>query len=104
MIVSELARLLDGLPEAELAEAKELSKGRLILRMEESRAVASSIGVQELVRGKIETIDDMVAGFNRVTGDDVRRVARRVIRPERVALAVVGPFKSEARFLQALKF
>lgn len=104
VIVGELVRLLDGLPQAELDEARELSKGRLILRMEESRAVSSSIGVQELVRGKIETVDNMIAAFNKVTGDDVRRVARRVIRPERIALAVVGPFRSEARFLQALKF
>ncbi|MBI4306045.1 MAG: insulinase family protein [Chloroflexi bacterium] len=104
VVVAELVKLLDGIPDDELNKAKELSKGRLILRMEESRSVASSIGVQELVKGEVETVDDMIAGFNGVTVDDVRRVARRVVKPNRIALAVVGPFRSEARFLQALKF
>lgn len=104
VIVEELVKLLDGLPAAELEQARELSKGRLILRMEDSRSVATSIGVQELVKGRVETVDDMIAEFNKVTVDDVKRVAGRVIRPEKLALAVVGPFRSEARFAEALKF
>ena len=104
VIVEELAKLLKGLPSAELEQARELSKGRLILRMEDSRSVATSIGVQELVKGRVETLDEMIKGFDAVTPEDVKRVARRVVRKEGMAMAVVGPFRSPSRFAEALKF
>ena len=39
-ILEELQRLKEEVPEPELSKAKELCKGRLLLRMEDSRSVA----------------------------------------------------------------
>ena len=97
-VLGELAKMRGGVPEPELRKAKELIKGRLQLRMEDTRAVASWLGTQELLRDEILTVDDALSVIERVTIDDVNRVADELLRPERMSLAVVGPYRSEARF------
>jgi len=104
VIMDELTKLREGVTQEELDRAREVSKGRLLLRMEESRAVASFIGVQELLRGEVRTIDQLIGDMDAVTTDDVTRVAQRVLHPEKLALAVVGPFRSAARFVRHLDF
>ncbi len=104
VIVEEMARIRDGVTEWEFEQARELSKGRLLLRMEDSRAVASSIGIQELLRGQIKSVEEMVADIESVQIEDIARVAKRVIRRDKLAFVMVGPFKSATRFERALKF
>jgi len=102
-ILGELERVKHDVPEAELRKAKEFIKGRLLLRMEDTRAVASWLGGQELLRGEILSVDDVVRIIDDVTADDLKRVASDLFRPERLNLAVVGPFRSEARFATLLQ-
>ena len=101
-IRAELARMDEGVPEAELRKAKEFIKGRIQLRMEDTRAVSSWLGAQELLRDEVLTVDQILASVEAVTEDDLRRVARDLLRPERMHLAIVGPYKSEARFEKLL--
>ena len=51
-LMGELRRLRDGVPEEELARAKELSKGRLLLRMEDTRSVSGWIGARSCSRAR----------------------------------------------------
>jgi len=44
----------------ELNKAREYSTGRLLLRMEDTRAVASWLGAQELLQGSVRTPDEVV--------------------------------------------
>jgi predicted Zn-dependent peptidase len=97
-VLTELGKMRTGVPESELRKAKDLVKGRLQLRMEDTRAVASWLGTQELLRDEILTVDDALDVIERVTLADVNRVAEDLLRPERISLAVVGPYRSEARF------
>jgi predicted Zn-dependent peptidase len=90
------------IPDVELAKAKQYLKGRFLLRMEDSRAMASFLGGQELLRGKIESVDDVVQSIDTVTVEDVLRVAQDIIRDERAHLAVVGPYRSTDRFSRLL--
>ncbi|MBI4498920.1 MAG: insulinase family protein [Chloroflexi bacterium] len=101
-VMEELQRMQDGLAEEDLRKAKELSKGRLLLRMEDTRTVASWIGGQELLMGEVLTPEDVVAAIDAVTPEDTVRVARQLFVPERLTLAVVGPFKSTRRFERVL--
>ncbi|GAI12384.1 unnamed protein product, partial [marine sediment metagenome] len=52
-ILDQLSQLKELVPESELVKAKELSKGRLLLRMEDSRNVAGWMGGQEILTGRI---------------------------------------------------
>lgn len=101
-ILQELAKLRDGVPEEELIRAKESMKGRLLLRLEDTRAVASWTGAQELLRNSILTVDEALALIDSVTSEDIRRVAGYLFVKERLNLAIVGPYRSEDRFLNLL--
>jgi predicted Zn-dependent peptidase len=104
VILGELGKMRDGVTEAEWAQARELTKGRMMLRMEESRAVTSFLGIQELLRDKVESVDAVIEKIEAVTLDDIKRVANRIISAENLVLAVVGPFDDASRFEKLLKF
>lgn len=88
--------------EGELAKAKEFVKGRLLLQMEDSAAVASWLGGQELLEGKILTVEEVLEIIDAVTAKEVQRVAQGLLVGERLNLAVVGPFPEEDRFRELL--
>ena len=104
VILEELARLKDQpVPEAELTTAKELTKGRFWLSLEDSRNVASWLGSQELLLGHIQSVDEVVAQVAAVTPADIQRLARQLFIQGQLNLALVGPFKKEGRFAGLLK-
>jgi predicted Zn-dependent peptidase len=94
--------MTDTVPEKELTKAKEFIKGRLQLRMEDTRAVASWLGGQELLRREILTVDDVLEIVDGVSAQSLKRVANELWRTDAFRLAVVGPFRSEARFQKLL--
>lgn len=96
--LSETAALLRSLPESELEKGKQMARGRIQLRMEDTRSVAGWLGSQELLLNRILTVDDVVARIDAVTRDDVLRVAGDLLRPERATIAAVGPFDGTAVF------
>jgi predicted Zn-dependent peptidase len=99
VIIEELERLrADSVSEAELTKARELSKGRLLLRMEDTRNVGGWIGAQELLLGAVRSVEQAVAEMEAVTLDDMQRVARNIVDPSKLYLAVVGPYRSDKRF------
>jgi predicted Zn-dependent peptidase len=102
-VLDELGQMQDGLTSEELHKAKELTKGRLLLRMEDTRAVSSWMGGQELLTGQVLTPDEVVEKIDAVTVEGTRRVAGRLFRVERLSLALVGPYASEKRFQKLLR-
>ena len=95
-ILEELDRLKRDIPEDEVAKAREMTRGRLLLRMEDSRNVVSWLGSQELITGQILTPDDVVAQIEQVTAEDLKRVASETMRADRLSLAVVGPVRAKS--------
>jgi predicted Zn-dependent peptidase len=101
-LMRELRRLGEGVPMAELQRAKELAKGRMLLRMEDTRSVSGWLGGQEVLSGAILTPDDVVARLDEVTPDNVTSVVQSLLRRDQLNLALVGPHRSERRFLPLL--
>jgi predicted Zn-dependent peptidase len=102
VIMQELTALRDGVPNQELQKAKEVFKGRLLLRMEDTRSVASWIGAQELLWGEVKTPEEIVKAIDAVTVEDLQRLAESLLEPAKLNLAVVGPYRSEGRFQSLL--
>ena len=98
VILKELAKMRDGVTEGEWKQALQLTKGRMMLRMEESRAVSSFLGIQELIRGEVQSVDEVIANISAVTREDIKRAANRVIKSENLVLAIVGPFDDSDHF------
>jgi len=103
-ILAQLERICaEPVSDAELSRARAYTRGRLELRMEDSGAVAGWIGTGEALLPRILTVDEVVGQLNAVTVDDLLRVAQRYLDPAGVRLAVLGPFRSRARFERAMK-
>ena len=102
-ILEQVGALRDGLPEEELEKAKRLSAGRLMLRMEDTRAVASWMGQSEMLLGKIAHVDDVIEQVDAVTTEDVHCIANDVLVSERLNIAVVGPCRGHRRIERMLR-
>jgi len=96
-ILEQIALAGDGISAAELDKAREMGKGRMLLSMENSRNVAGWYGAQEMLTGKIMTIDDVTRIIEGITLDGIKRVAGNLFLTEKLNLAIVGPVKDEDR-------
>ncbi len=102
-IVEEMAKLRQGIAADELRRAKELSKGRLHLRLEDSQNVALWLGGQESLRREILDIDQVISIIEAITEDELKQVAQEILVDNGLNLAVVGPVKKEEPLLNLLK-
>jgi predicted Zn-dependent peptidase len=92
-VLAELDRLRqEPVPEAELNKAREYVKGRLVLGLEDSGAVAGWYGRQALLLDEMLTPDDVLAAYDAVGADDVQRLAQTLFGSDQLVLAAVGPF------------
>ncbi|MGD0355012.1 MAG: pitrilysin family protein [Dehalococcoidia bacterium] len=95
-ILEQLARAGDVVSEVELHKAREMAKGRLLLSMENSRNVAGWFGAQEMLMGRIMTVDEVTEIIENITAKDVQRVAGDLFVTGKLNLAAVGPIKNES--------
>ncbi len=102
-VVEEIAKLRQGITADELRRAKELSKGRLQLRLEDSQNMALWLGGQELLRREILDIDEVISIIEAITEDELKQVAQEILIDNGLNLAVVGPVKKEEPLLNLLK-
>ena len=89
-ILEQLSLLRETVPEPELSKAKELSKGRLLLRMEDSRNVAGWVGGQEILTRRILSVDQVVSIIDAITADELKQLAQELLVGSQLRLAVVG--------------
>ncbi len=102
-IVDELRKLRDDIvSDEELHRNKELSKGRIVMGLEDSRAVASWIGGQELTFGEIKTPREVMDLIDEVRADDMLDLARDLYCTERLNLVLIGPYRDPERFRSLL--
>ncbi|HEU5369943.1 MAG TPA: insulinase family protein, partial [Ktedonobacterales bacterium] len=102
-VLAELARLREELvPSAELGRIKEYTKGRMVLRLEETHQVASGLGGEEILRNRITEIDEAMALVDAVTSEEMRQLAQRLFQEPDLRLAVVGPLKDARHFERLL--
>jgi predicted Zn-dependent peptidase len=94
-ILEQLSELRELVPEAELAKAKELAKGRLLLRMEDSRSVAGWMGGQEILTGRILSVDQVTSIIDAITAEELRQLAQELLVDSQLRLAVVGPISRD---------
>ena len=71
--------------------------------MEDSRNVNGWIGAQEILTGKIMTVDEVIAIVDAITAEDIRDMARELLVSDRLRLAVVGPISREEKLEALLK-
>lgn len=104
VILKELGKAAQkGVTAEELMRAKEYIKGKTVLGLEESSALAEFFAKQELLQKKIQTPEMRLARIDKVTREDVHTVAKKVFRTSGLSASLIGPFKDKARFMKLLK-
>jgi predicted Zn-dependent peptidase len=102
-IVEEYRKIREeGISEDELKKAKDNVIGHMTLSMESSDALASYYGMQELLEEKIETPEEYYEMIKKVTPEDIQAVAKDLFLPEKMNLAIVGPYKDKSQFEKIL--
>ena len=93
LTIEELRRLKeDPVPEAELRRAKDQLKSNLVLGLESSSSRMSNLARQEMYFGRFFPVDEITAEVEAVTAAEIQTLARRLFRPEAIALTVLGNF------------
>jgi predicted Zn-dependent peptidase len=98
-IAHELHQIADeAVPADELEKAKSFAKGRFVLQLETSQGLIMFGLRREVLEGKTPDPEEILAELDKVTAEDVQRVARDVIAQRGLNLAVIGPFDDPSRF------
>jgi predicted Zn-dependent peptidase len=91
-------------PETELTKVKEYNKGMMLLGLENTQRIASWAGDQELLLGRILSVEEVVEKIDAVTLDQVQAMAQNLFKPENLRMAVVGPYENQDdHFMNLLK-
>jgi predicted Zn-dependent peptidase len=98
-IAAELRKIAaEPVPADELEKARSFSKGRFVLQLESPQGLIVYGLRKEVLEGRAPDPEEILAGIDAVTAEDVQRVARDVIADERLRLALIGPFEDTAHF------
>ena len=102
-IAAELKKIAeDAVPQDELDKAKSFAKGRFVLQLETSQGLIMFGLRREVLESRTPDPEEILAELDKVTGEDVQRVARELIENRGTNLAVIGPFDDPARFEKLL--
>ena len=102
-ILEQLNQLKETVPEAELSRARELSRGRLLLGMEDSHNVAGWLGGQEALTKRVLTTEEVTAIIDAITAEELEQLARELIEGKSLRLAVVGPVAEDEPLEELLR-
>ena len=82
-----------GVSSDELASAKLHLKGSILLSLESTVSRMSGIARQEYYFGRQYNPDEIIQHIDRVTLEDIQRVARTIVDPDSLSLTVLGNVK-----------
>lgn len=106
VMLEEHKKIVNGkapITEKELNKAKEFIKGHLALALEDTSDVSSFFGDQELFSEKVLTPEEVFEKIDKVTMVEVNNEAKRLFVPERLNLAIIGPYENDKDFDKIIK-
>ncbi len=86
----------------ELGRAKSHLTGTMMIGLESSDELAGFYGNQELFRKEILLPKDIVKKIEAVTAEDILKVAKEIMNPKNLNLALIGPYKDKKEFEKIL--
>jgi predicted Zn-dependent peptidase len=102
-IARELTKIAaEPVPEEELQKAKNVAKGRFVLQTESPHGMIMFGLRREVLEGRTPEPEEILAELDKVTAEDVQRVAQDVLGDRGLNLALIGPFDDAERFEKLL--
>jgi predicted Zn-dependent peptidase len=87
----------------ELKKAKDYIKGKSVMGFEASDEVAIFFIDQETRKGKIMALSEIFRKIDKVTKDDILRVAKDIFQNKKLNLAIIGPHKDKNSLAKVFK-
>ena len=81
----------DRVGDAELAKVKEYMTGGIYMGNESTDAIAYHLASEAILHQPLKMPRDIERDIRAVTADDVLRVAKKYLKPEKFHLAIIGP-------------
>ena len=92
----EIKRIIDEeASENELHRAKQHITGQLVLGLENTSHRMMRLGKSELAQGKIYSVNELIDKVNKVSAQDVKRLAGKLMEKDALSLTVIGPFTTD---------
>lgn len=103
-IIEELVTLTkEDVVETELNDAKEKVRGRFVMGLETTNALADYYGKQVLLEKEVETPELWLRKIDAVTVEDVRLLAKQLFKVENLNLGMIGPYTDVDHYGTLLK-
>jgi predicted Zn-dependent peptidase len=91
LTLAEFARIKrDPVTSEELQRAKSQTRGNMVLGLETSGSRMSSLARQQMYWGRFFSIDEITAEIDRITAEDLQRLANELLQPDLLALTLLG--------------
>jgi predicted Zn-dependent peptidase len=104
-ILGECERLKTELvSDIELKKAKDCISGHTFLNLETSDARGEFCAYQEVMKGEIESPEDIITKIQAVTAIEVQALAREIFVNQSLNMAIVGKFKDDSQFKDYFKY
>lgn len=87
-----------GVTQEELNRAREQAKANILMGLESTQAHMSHMGRGELLQKGVLTPDEIIAGYDAVTCEDIRVLAENMFDFRKVSLSAVGRVGDEAHY------
>ncbi len=88
----------------ELSKVRSIIIGNTKMSLEATDDIANFYGSQELMKKEIKTLEEKIKDINKVTIDDVQKMAKTIFKDKNLNLAIIGPYKDSDKFKKILKF
>jgi predicted Zn-dependent peptidase len=88
----------------ELKRTKDQLKGNLLLSLESSDSWMTRLAQNEMYFGEYIPIEEVIQGIDRVTSEEVNKLAQDLFREELLCLTVLGPIKKTELARDLLSF
>ena len=102
-IAAEIRKVAEEpIPADELEKARSFAKGRFVLQLESPQGLIMFGLRREVLESDTPDPEEILKELDKVTADDVKRVARDLVDGQGLNLAVIGPFDDAERFEKLL--
>jgi predicted Zn-dependent peptidase len=103
--IDEFVATKDGrkpITESELRKAKDFISGKFVMDLEDSESVAQYFGMKQLLLGQVETPEQLIEKYMKVSLEEVSAIIQQVVKPEELRFSIIGPFEDQKRFAKLL--
>jgi len=99
---SEALNLSGTITDEEIERAKSHIKGASVLKYDNSQNLATLLGLNYLLEGKVETPEEYLKKIESTTKEEIIKVAKEVFQANKMYLTIIGPFKDQEKFAKIL--